>query len=131
EIHDDGLLLVRDAASAGLAQRLGLVVGLHSEYLGRTEASREVQQWLVDAKLLVPAPSGRDALGALARLPHDTPKRLQDEEFLALREAVESLPDSEHRGELLRDIGGRLAVPGTHFDDGKAVKCTVRISSAY
>jgi hypothetical protein len=52
-IADKGLLLVRDAATAGLAQRLGLVVGLHSDYLSRSGASKAVQQWLVDAELLV------------------------------------------------------------------------------
>ena len=130
-IHDEGLLLVRDASSAGLAQRLGLVVGLHSDYLGRTGASRTVQEWLSETKLLVSAPSDRDALGALARFPEDTPKRLEDHELRTLREAVEDLPDSEHRVGLLRELGRRVAAEGACYEDGKTVKGWFHISSLY
>jgi hypothetical protein len=130
-IHDEGRLLVRDASSAGLAQRLGLVVGLHSEYLGRSEASRAVQHWLSEAKLLVPAPSSRDALGALARFPKDAPKRLEDDELRTLRQAVEELEDSEHRADLLREIGRRVTVEAAHYKDAKATKEWVQISRVY
>ena len=130
-VHGKGLLLVRDAATAGLAQRLGLVVGLHSDYLGRTDSSRMIQQWLTDADLLVPAPSDRDAVGALARWPEASPKHLEDQELLALREAVENLPDSEHRVDLLHDLGRRIAVDCVRYEDRKAVKNVVRLSAAY
>lgn len=131
EIEDKGLLLVRDAATAGLAQRLGLVVGLHTDYLSRSEASKAVQQWLVDTELLVSAPSNRDAIGALARWPKESPKHLEDQELLALREAVENLPESEHRSDLLRSIGDRVAVHAVQYKNGEAVTSLVRISVTY
>ena len=45
--------------------------------------------------------------GALAQGLAEAPR---DHELLALREAVEGLPESEHRSELLRDIGHRVSV---------------------
>jgi hypothetical protein len=131
DVHDKGLLVVRDSSVGGLAQRLGLVVALHSDYLGRGEAARVVQSWLTDTELLVTAPADRDALAALARLPKDVPRLLRDDELRALREAVASLPASEHRSEILREVGQRVAVDGGRYVDRRLVKEEVRISRAY
>jgi hypothetical protein len=127
-----GTVLVTRHQEGSLADRLGLVAGLHPDLRSRAEPASLLRRWLKDNGLLSTTPSDRAALASLAGRQAMPPVDLSADASLvvALRDALAAAP-VDRREHLARRVGGNVLVRGYRWSDAGRSTAPVPPSAAY